>query len=429
MGLLAPIDIDNLTADVLIDTEQQRLDVRARVAFVAPPTEALAVFQLLPSPEELSLDGDPLAPDALISAVVSSPPRSIAALPEPLAPCSIHELEVAYSVSAEDVEAAPLPVLEFEGGSVWWSSAQDDGIPDSMLERFLPSNLLFDRHPIDLDVELRGAKSPHAMVGNGLVVEEGRDRWTASFPSRQPHGSFWVLHPSAGVDTLRRDVELPGDRVVQLELHAFADDLEVDLEASADLAQATLLEYDARLGPYLHGDRYLGWLRSDLGVSMEYDGATLSTPGALQHEMAHSWYARGIAPVSEFHGWMDEGMATWVTGENPYFASEVPTGVAGLRLLVGEDAWSGASLSFTHYLQGSLVYAGIAWQVGPEVLLATLRDFQAAHAPGPVTTEDLERFLFCALGDPYVLDIMHSRVRGLDGWPELPGPDFCSASF
>lgn len=425
-GLLAPIDIESLTADVQVDVDRERLVVRASLTFVGPPAEALSVFQLLPGPDELVLDGEALPPDSLIPTVVSTPPRRLVVLPDPLEPCSEHELELAYAVPASALADAPLPALEFGGGTAWWSSAQEDGIPDAMLERVLPSNLLFDRHPIDLTVELVGAKAPHNLVGNGDIAEAGQDRWTATFPSRQPHGSFWALYPTAGVDTLRRDVALPGGRVVEVTLYGFAADVDVDLERSADVAEATLLEYDAELGPYLHGDRYLAWLRTDMSVSMEYEGATLSTPAALQHEIAHSWYARGIAPVSEFHGWMDEGMATWVTGENPYFAAEMPTGVAGVRLLVGEDAWSGASLNFVHYLQGSLVYAGIAWEVGPEALLAALRGFQAEYAPGPVTTEDLERHLYCALGDPFVLDIVHSRVRGLEGWPETPGSDICS---
>jgi hypothetical protein len=57
--------------------------------------------------------------------------------------------------------------------------------------------------------------------------------------------------------------------------------------------------------------------------------------------------------------------------------------------------------------------------------MATLRAFYDLHAPGPVSTEQLERALYCALGDPYVLDIFHNRVRGLDGWAEIPEEDFC----
>ena len=418
-GLLAPIDIDALFADVVIDVAAHALLVTAELRFVAPPS-GRPVFQLLPPDIDAQLDGESVL---IERAVVSEPPRSLALLP-PLEPCSEHELITIFSVHEDALADAPLPALRIGPGTAWWSSAQDDGVPDSMLERFLPSNLLFDRYPMELDVSLVGAKTPHRLVANGEVVGIGPDRWSVSLPSRQPHGSFWVLHPEAGVTRTERMVDLPSGAVT-VELYAFAQDEGVDLEAAADMAEETLIEYDARLGPYLHGDRYLGWLRSDLSVSMEYEGATLSTPGALQHEIAHSWYGRGVAPVSEFHGWIDEGMATWVTGENPYFSGQIPTGTAGLRLLVGEDGWSGAGLDLTHYLQGSLVFGGIAWQVGPEALLAALRTFYASWGPEPITTEDLEHGLYCSLGDPYVLDVFHNRVRGRDGYPDPPADD-CS---
>jgi len=420
VGRIAPIDISDLQAEVTVAVADAALHVAATLDFVAPP-DGRPVLQFHPTADALLLDGDAIA---LIPLLVSTPARALVALPD-LEPCSAHTLTMQYSVPESALADAPLPTLEFEAGTVWWSSAQDDGVPNAMLERMLPSNLLFDRHPITLDVTLDGAGEDHALVANGLV-EERDTGWLVTLPSRQPHGSFWVLYPTAGVSRLDRVVALPGERDVTVELYAFDADAEVDLTANADLAEATLLEYDETLGPYLHGDRYLGWLRSDLSVSMEYEGATLSTPGALQHEMAHSWYARGIAPVSEFHGWIDEGMATWVTGENPYFASQVPTGTAGLRLLVGEDAWSAASLDLTHYLQGALVLGGVAWQVGPERMLASLRDFYGTWGQEPITTEDLERHLYCDLGDPYVLDVFHNRVRGLDGYPELPDLDWCA---
>ena len=303
VGRIAPIDISDLQAEVTVAVADAALHVAATLDFVAPP-DGRPVLQFHPTADALLLDGDAIA---LIPLLVSTPARALVALPD-LEPCSAHTLTMQYSVPESALADAPLPTLEFEAGTVWWSSAQDDGVPNAMLERMLPSNLLFDRHPITLDVTLDGAGEDHALVANGLV-EERDTGWLVTLPSRQPHGSFWVLYPTAGVSRLDRVVALPGERDVTVELYAFDADAEVDLTANADLAEATLLEYDETLGPYLHGDRYLGWLRSDLSVSMEYEGATLSTPGALQHEMAHSWYARGIAPVSEFHGWIDEGMA------------------------------------------------------------------------------------------------------------------------
>jgi hypothetical protein len=163
-----------------------------------------------------------------------------------------------------------------------------------------------------------------------------------------------------------------------------------------------------------------------MSVSMEYEGATLSSPAALKHEMAHSWWGRGVAPVSEHHGWIDEAVALWGTGANPWLAAEVPTGTAGSRLLVGEDGWAGAFLGNVHYIQGALVLAGIADRVGSERLLESLRAFYDVHAPGPISTGQLMWHLYCDLDDPYVLDVFHNKVAGLDGFPDPPSDGACS---
>lgn len=429
VGLIAPVDIDRVEVDVEVDVEAEELRFVATVTFAVGEADALPVLQLMPLLESLSLDGAALDPTALSLREITDPPRTVALLPEALPPCSEHTMELSYTIVRANVEPATLPRLRFDAGEVWWSSAQEDGGPDSMLEVWLPGNLLFDRFDLELGVELLGTDQPHDLPANGAVEQVGDHSWQASFVGKQPHGPFWVLHPAAGVEQLLHDVSLPGGRTVTVDLRRFAHDDGVDLAASAEVAEFSLLEYDEHLGPYVHGDSYLAWLRTDgMDVSMEYDGATLSVPDALQHEMAHSWWARGIAPVSDHHGWMDEAVATWGTGGNPWVPSQVEVGEAGGRLLVGDDDWAGAQLGIAQYFQGAVVFAGIADRVGSVRLLEELRAFYDLHAPGPVSTEQLEQALYCALDeDVYVLDIFHNRVRGLDGYAPAPIEGYCAA--
>ena len=419
-GSLVAVDFERLEVNAELDVEARDLRIEAWVSFVAPEHSGRPVFQLMAEDAEVRLDGVEVA---LETVVVSEPPRTLRVLPEALAACSEHELEVVHTVRSEDVEPAPLPRLQFDDGAVWWSSAQEDGEPDDMLEIWTPSNLLFDRFELALGVAVDGQE--HELVGNGAIVSEGPNRWTATFPRRQPHGFFWVLHEAEGVLGLTRPVGLPDGRTIEVELRSFAADAGVDLESSADVAEAALRQYDERLGPYVHGGEYLAWLRTGMAVSMEYDGATLSSPGALEHEIAHSWWARGVAPVSDHHGWMDEGMAFWGTGVDPFAPSRVEAGVRGARLLAGEDDWSGAGLGLGDYVQGALVFSGIAHQVGVEALLEELRAFYGEHAPGPVSTDQLEQWLYCALEQQYVLDVFHNKVRGLDGFAEPASAEYC----
>ncbi len=427
IGPIAPVDLDLVEVDVEVDVEAEELRFVAVATFAVGEHDARPVLQLMPLLESLSLDGVALDPTDLERRVINDPPRTIALLPQALPPCSEHTLEVAYTVVRGDVEPATLPRLRFEDGAAWWSSAQEDGGPDSMLEVWLPGNLLFDRFDLELTVELLGSLRPHDLPANGAVEALDDGLWRATFTGKQPHGPFWVLHPTDVTEQLLHEVTLPGGRTVTVDLRRLADDDGVDLAASAEVAEFSLLEYDLNLGPYLHGESYLAWLRTDgMDVSMEYDGATLSVPGALQHEMAHSWWARGIAPVSDHHGWMDEAVVTWGTGGNPWVPSHVEVGEAGGRLLVGEDDWAGAELGIAQYFQGAVVFAGIADRVGSQRLLEQLRAFYDLHAPGPVSTDQLEQFLFCTLDeDVYVLDIFHNRVRGLDGYALEPPEAYC----
>ena len=44
------------------------------------------------------------------------------------------------------------------------------------------------------------------------------------------------------------------------------------------------------IGPYMHGNRDVALLTAGSYHNMEYDGATTTNLGALEHEVYHSWW-------------------------------------------------------------------------------------------------------------------------------------------
>ena len=48
---------------------------------------------------------------------------------------------------------------------------------------------------------------------------------------------------------------------------------------------------------------------------MKYDRAVATTEGVLQHEVFHSWFARGVKPASQNDSWFDEGWTVYNTDE------------------------------------------------------------------------------------------------------------------
>ena len=65
----------------------------------------------------------------------------------------------------------------------------------------------------------------------------------------------------------------------------------------------------ARYGPWVHGDTFWAFVWGH-GRGMEYDGATTASVPALEHEVFHSWFGRGVKPARAADGWIDEAWTT-----------------------------------------------------------------------------------------------------------------------
>jgi hypothetical protein len=68
-------------------------------------------------------------------------------------------------------------------------------------------------------------------------------------------------------------------------------------------------EFERDFGPYAH-DSFTAYIHSGSG-GMEYSGATITSLGALDHELFHSWFARSVMPAEGRSGWIDEALASW----------------------------------------------------------------------------------------------------------------------
>jgi aminopeptidase N len=159
---------------------------------------------------------------------------------------------------------------------------------------------------------------------------------------------------------------------------------------------AWLAHNERRYGPYVHGDRFTAVLWGP-GRGMEYDGATTAAVGALEHEVFHSWFGRGVKPMRASDGWIDEAWTSWATNsrrrEIPRFHVEELTLDEPPVTLYPPDEWS-RHTPVEAYKEGSRLFAGIAHALGgaPQMREAMAQWYQA-NAGGFVTTDDLERHL------------------------------------
>jgi hypothetical protein len=393
--LAVPIDIEHLVASVRFDAVSKVAEAKATLRFKLDAQAGFPVFDLRQTIDEVVLDGRTLSADAVphwdMGAGLDARMR---VLDVAVDAGSRHELELSYHFGTPDATGG-LPVGWSNGGVAWdlWMS---DLEPGRYLEMWFPANLCHDAMTIELTVEVAGSDRPHRVLANGAVSEHSSgSRWSVRYPSTFTSLSpLLVLAPADEVSVRTTTAALAGRSlgVTVAGLHGAGDDLSA---AMADLV-AWLSYFCARYGPWAHGERLLAVLWGS-PRGMEYDGATTASVAALEHEVFHSWFGRGVKPACASDGWMDEAMATWATASRRVEGGRYEVEELGLdeppSLLYPAHPWS-RHTPRSAYADGSRLLAGVAEMAGgaPQ-LRSALAEWYTSRAPGTGTTEELARHL------------------------------------
>jgi hypothetical protein len=249
---------------------------------------------------------------------------------------------------------------------------------------------------IELDVEVVGAGRPHALLANGSLFEHapGR-RWSVRYPPTYTSLSpLLVLVPTDQVERRATLVDV-GPHPLRVTVAGPADG-QADLDAVVADTAAWLSYFTARYGRWAHGDEFLAvvWGASR---GMEYDGATTTSVPALEHEVFHSWFGRGVKPARASDGWVDEAMATWATASSRVGGGRYGVEELGLdqppSLLYPPHPWS-RHTPREAYGSGSRLLAGVAHMAGGAASLrAALAAWHRAHAGGVASSQALAEHL------------------------------------
>ena len=389
-----PVDIERLQASVRFDVASRLATAAARVELTVEGG-GLPVFDLRQDVRSARWDGAALAPTALAPRDIGAGEGATVRVVEvPCAAGSRHTLELDYQLRAPESPGA-VPVHWKEEG-VGWDFWMSDLEPGRYLEMWFPANLCHDRFAFELEVEVVGARRPHVLIANG-AVEQSRPgtSWTVHFPPTFTSLSpLLVLAPADEVQVAIGSTAI-GGAPLQIEVASFP-------EASCDLANvladcaAWLGYFSARYGRWAHGERFLAVMWG-LPRGMEYDGATTACEAALEHEIFHSWFGRGVKPARPCDGWIDEAMATWATASRRSGNARYSDQELGLDeppvLLCPPHPWSRYTPREA-YPGGGRLLAGVAHLMGGAPRLrAALADWHQMLAGSGATTEDLAAHL------------------------------------
>jgi hypothetical protein len=144
---------------------------------------------------------------------------------------------------------------------------------------------------------------------------------------------------------------------------------------------------------------------------MEYDGACTAAPDAIEHEVFHSWWARGLKPASQNDGWIDEAWTVYhdngAAGSTPFDFREPP-----LRLS-SKTPWNRAT-PIESYRLGARFFEGIAARIGVPRLHEIMNEFYTAQAPGLVSTAQLEAHFLERTNDDMIRRAFERWIHGHD---------------
>lgn len=392
------MDVTAVDATLSLDCRVRLARGEAVVHFTVGDDDAPSVFDLRQEVTAAVLDGSRVDVD-----VLALGDDGVRRLPEGLGdgPHELHlsyELDVPGAVDAMGVGwTANAPGVVFD---LWMSDLH----PGRYLESWIPAPLCHDRFALRIDLDLAGTTSSHAVFANGRYSSEG-----VAYPdSGTSLSPMLVIAPESRVEL----VDSGGITVFKLA------GPEVDLDAAHAQVRALLEENRDTFGEYVFGERFLAYLWGTTR-GMEYDGATTSSVGALEHEVFHSWFGRGVKPACANDGWIDEAFTTWWTAgpprqrrwAEPFDWSEPPV---VLRPPGALDRFTPREA----YTAGARLFAGLADALGGvEALVAAMARMYGERAGGFVSTDELCVALGGGSGGS-VVDIAFERwVHGKDVRP------------
>jgi hypothetical protein len=390
--------VERITASLVFDAEAREARGEASIDFTGGSVDGHPALDLRQTITSLRLDGQDLKPDDFSPADLGGgEDAQVRVLDVSIEAGSRHRLDVGYSVATPEAGGA-VPIGWVEGGlrfDFWMSDLN----PGRYLEMWIPAPLIHDRFALNLDIRIEGTDRPHTLVANtaGVDAQSGGRRWSLVYPAHFTALSpMLVIAPSDTIETRRSSLNMPGhERSLGL-VTARHTDTDADLSACEADLKSWLIYLASRYEPWVHGDTFWAVIWAP-GRGMEYDGATTASVPALEHEVFHSWFGRGVKPARASDGWIDEAWTTWSTASGRSEVSRFAAVELGLDedpvVLYPAHPWARYTPAEA-YTHGARLFSGLAYRLGgPELLRAAMADWYRAHAGSLATTDGLAAHL------------------------------------
>lgn len=374
-NLAVPCEAAGLDMVFEADAAQGRGKGRGRLRFtLQQPGRPL--FDLVPRPTRLVVDGQQLPAERLRVVMPPDDTTPLRMLDEQLDAGVEHVIEVEYAL--RDATA------QFSDGGVRLGLFMTDLEQRGYLERHAPANMEFDQLPMTAEVRLSGGTRPHQLFTNGSAESDGGSAWRVAFPDYFNCSSCY-LHLTDRPVSVREAAFAGAER--EIPLKAYGESVAELVQALREAA-AVMRELEETYGAYAH-ESLLVYCTGAASGGMEYAGATMTSLDALDHEITHSWFARGVMPANGNAGWIDEAVARWRDHRYPRASiahTRAPVNLAGFSPYRRHTP-------FDSYAMGSLLLSELDLLFAPDGLRPLLARLFRRRRRQVITTPFFQSFL------------------------------------
>jgi len=290
----------------------------------------------------------------------------------------LHRLKMSTSITS---------LVNFTSGGVksaFWTSDLDER---NFLERYLPASFEYDQVEMVFNIQFKNFEKKQVIYTNGEVKELSPTEFQIKYPSYFNVSSvFYHTVPKGETEGIEFDVKSIDGRVIPVTIYA-----SVKFFGSANFAKLktklinVFQELESDYGAFPHPKIIIYNAGSG---GMEYCGATMTDSGALEHEIFHSYFARGFMPANGNAGWLDEALASW--RDSSYPRRESLTGSSqmsshGVYARITDDAAYSFGRNFMGYMDFKLSSKG-----GLKPFMRLLMD---KHVFQPMTIDEFIRLM------------------------------------
>lgn len=293
------VDFKTATYNLTYDSSAKMVDAISRITFLA--TDAgLPIFDLVENPTKILLD-DEVVQNKIINSPDGETKFRIVLKNIDM---GMHTLEI-HSYIKSEVSFANDGVV-----SAFWFSDLNDR---SFLEAYLPASFEFDSYKMIFNIDFKNFVDQR-IYANGNVTKIDDSHFSIEFPEYYTSSSIFFHTAPIGKypEKLFNFHSIDGR---DIPVTVYSPEKNSNLEIFKNEIIENLTKLESLYGPYLHQSLIVFTAES---ADMEYCGATMTGLANLNHELTHSYFARGgFMPANGNAGWIDEALATWSDDGRP----------------------------------------------------------------------------------------------------------------